>query len=140
MISSFYEIWLLVNPMFFHLNFTSRWYVFCRCFKICFALCLTLLSFALYHTLQCTYLPSASPYLSALFLPSTGSRKKVRAENSLNCRKSRKRGVAKWPPLKKYLNVFRFKRNLVWLFLIAICTNMQKIRPISQKFTEILRF
>ena len=49
-------------------------------------------------------------------------------------------GVSKWPRLKIYLNIFRFTRNLVWLFLIAICTNMQKIRPISQKFTEILRF
>ena len=47
---------------------------------------------------------------------------------------------SKWPRLKIYLNVFRFTRNLVWLFIIAICTNMQKIRPISQKFTEILRF
>ena len=30
--------------------------------------------------------------------------------------------------------------NLVCLFLIAICTNMEKIRPISKTFTEILRF
>ena len=37
---------------------------------------------------------------------------------------------AKWLPLKIYLNVFRFKRNLVWLFLMAICTkNMQKSGP-----------
>ena len=49
-------------------------------------------------------------------------------------------GVSKWPPLKIYQNVFRFKQNLVWLFLLAICSNMQKIRPISQIFTEILRF
>ena len=41
---------------------------------------------------------------------------------------------------KIYLNVFRFKQNLVWLFLIAICTNMQNISPKSKKFTDILIF
>ena len=57
-----------------------------------------------------------------------------------DCQLNAGRGGSNWPRLKIYLNVFRFTRNLVWLFLIAICTNMQKIRPISQKFTEILRF
>ena len=35
---------------------------------------------------------------------------------------------------------FPIYTKLGLLNLIAICTNMQKIRPISKKFTEILRF